>query len=84
MQPISQPRHYPYIAADDGTRSSFQQSTASHVASQVYGKMGSGVLRPTRSVKPQINLNRKSEVYHTQKNLELLQMCEQPEVPHLG
>lgn len=46
------------------------------MASQIYGKVGSGVLRPTRSVKPQINLNRKSEVYHTQKNLELLKMCE--------
>ena len=46
--------------------------------------MGAGALRAARSVKPQINLNRKSEVYHTQKNMELLRMCEQPEAPFVA
>ena len=37
-------------------------------------------MRAARAVKPQINLNRKSEVYHTRRNLELLKLCEQPDL----
>lgn len=49
----------------------------SHVGSSLfYNKPVRGGLHGARSLKPQVNLNRKSEVYHTQKNMELLKLCE--------
>ena len=80
LQPVLHSRRPTQLLNEEPTRSSITnhyQSAMSHVGSSLfYSKPVRGGLRGARSLKPQVNLNRKSEVYHTQKNMELLKLCE--------
>ena len=80
LQPLAHTKQFlPSIPTEEGARASLQHergSTFSHGASQHLA----GSMRATRAIKPQINLNRKSEVYHTRRNMELLKLCEQPDL----